>query len=102
VANVPCDGNWTASNTWTVNALNWAVNNGIQITNNSNAYGTQSNAMDAAYLNGYNNGQVHFASAGNGGTSSIAYPSSADTINSVANITQTGVLNASSQFGTGL
>ncbi len=104
VANTPatCDTNWSASNTWTVNALNWAVNNGIQITNNSNAYGTQSNAIDAAYLNGYNNGQVHFASAGNSGASTIAYPSSADTVNSVANITQTGALNATSQFGTGL
>lgn len=97
-----CSSSWNASNTWTVNALNWAVNNGIQITNNSNAYGAQSNAIDAAYLNGYNNGQVHFASAGNSGVSSIAYPSSADTVNSVANLTQTGVLNGSSQFGTGL
>jgi len=97
-----CSTSWNASNTWTVNALNWAVNNGIQITNNSNAYGAQSNAIDAAYLNGYNNGQVHFASAGNNGTSTIAYPSSADTVNSVANLTQAGALNGSSQFGTGL
>lgn len=97
-----CGPNWNASNTWTVNALNWAVNNGIQITNNSNNYGTVSTAIEDAYLNGYNSGQVHFASAGNSGASSIAYPGSVDTVNSVANITQTGVLNASSQFGTGL
>lgn len=98
----PCTSNWTADNTWTVNALNWAVNNGIQISNNSNAYGVSSTAIDDAYLNAYGNGMTHFASSGNSGASSIAYPSSADTVNAVGNLDNTGARNASSQWGTGL
>jgi len=97
-----CSTQNSASNAWTVNALNWAVNNGIQVTNNSNSYGTQSDAIDAAYLNGYNNGQVHFASSGNGGWATIEYPSSADGVNSVGNLNQSGERNITSQFGTGL
>ena len=103
VANTPtCGPGWSANNTWTVNALNWAVNNGIQITNNSNAYGGSSTAIDDAYLNAYNNGVTHFASTGNSGASSIAYPASADTVNAVGNIDQNGARNPSSQWGTGI
>ncbi|HKQ48262.1 MAG TPA: S8 family serine peptidase [Phycisphaerae bacterium] len=102
VANLTCNNLWSGSNTWTVNALNWAVNQGILITNNSNSYGTTSDAIDAAYLNAYNNGQTHFASSGNNGTAAIAYPSSADTVNAVGNLQQDGTLNPTSQTGTGL
>lgn len=97
-----CSTSWTTNNTWTVNALNWAVNNGIQVSNNSNSYGASSTAIDDAYLNAYENGMTHFASTGNSGASSIAYPASADTVNAVGNIDNTGARNATSQFGTGI
>lgn len=103
VANTPtCGPGWTADTTWTVNALNWAVNNGIQVSNNSNSYGATSDALDDAYLNAYESGMTHFASTGNSGASSIAYPASADTVNAVGNITNTGARNGSSQWGTGI
>lgn len=101
VSNVPCDGNWTAFGSWTVNALGWARDQGIQVTNNSNGYGFTSDAIDDAYLDTYNDGLTHFASNGNSGASSIAYPASADTVNGVCNIQQDGTRNPSSQFGTG-
>lgn len=103
IANTPtCGPGWTTNNTWTVNALNWAVNSGIEVTNNSNAYGASSTAIDDAYLNAYENGLTHFASTGNSGAASIAYPASADTVNAVGNLTQTGARNATSQYGTGI
>lgn len=102
VSNQPCDGNWTTQFAWTANALNWAVNNGVQITNNSNGYDVTSNAVDAAYDNSENAGLVHFASAGNSGANTIGYPSSIGSVNSVSNVQSDGTLNPGSQHGPGL
>ncbi|HWL93854.1 MAG TPA: S8 family serine peptidase [Phycisphaerae bacterium] len=101
VADIPCD-QWTGFNSWTANALNWARNQGIQITNNSNDYGALDNAIDAAYSDTYGDGLTHFASSGNSGAASIAYPASADTVNAVGNLRNNGTLSPDSQTGTGL
>ncbi len=101
VPNNPCDGGWTSQAAWTVNAVNWAQTIGARVTNNSNGYGFTSAAIDTAYTNTYNAGIVHFASNGNGGGGSIAYPASSASVRGVGAIDRTGVRASFSQFGTG-
>lgn len=83
VAQADCEGGWTGSFTWTANALNWALANGIRVTNNSNGYGSSSAAVGLAYRTLRENGVVHFASAGNTGNTSITYPASLDVVNAI-------------------
>ena len=49
VSITPCNGSWQGQTSWTVNAINWAIGNGVRVTNNSNDYGTVSAAMSNAY-----------------------------------------------------
>jgi len=101
-SNTACVTNWNAQDSYTVNALNWAVNNGVQVTNNSNSYGATANAIDDAYDNARGNGIISFASAGNNGTTTLGYPSSLGTVDAVSNVQSDGTLNSTSQRGTGL
>jgi subtilisin len=78
------------SGTWSVilQGLDWAVANGIQITNNS--YGGQdySSIVEAAFQNAWNNGILSVAAAGNSGGSSTAdttlYPARYNSVIAVA------------------
>jgi hypothetical protein len=101
VSNSPCDGTWNGFLSWSADALNFAQANGHRVTNNSNAYGGTSATVETAYLNTYNAGLVHFASNGNSGAGSIAYPASIAIVNGVAAIDRTGAKASFSQFGPG-
>jgi subtilisin family serine protease len=102
VSNTNCSGAWSADYGWTVDALNWAAANGFRVTNNSNYYGGTSAAMDTAYTNTRNvNAVVHFASNGNSGAASIAYPASSPSVNGVMSINSSGNKASDSQFGPG-
>ncbi len=103
VSNLACNGSWSGFLSWSADAINWGVGIGARVSNNSNSYGSTSAAVETAYLNSYNNNNmVHFASAGNSGAGSIAYPSSIPIVNSVAALNRTGARASFSQFGTGL
>ena len=106
ISNQPCNGTWNGQNSWTVEALTWAESIGARVTNNSNSYGTPSAAIDSKYDSTRTNGMVHFASAGNNAVSSIAYPSSIPSVNSVAALDDDGNLATfpvgGSNWGTGL
>jgi hypothetical protein len=102
ISNIPCDGNWTSQASWTVNALNWAQSNGARVTNNSNGYGFTSASIDTAYNNTWSAGIVHFASAGNNGTGSLAYPARLNFVNGVAALDRFGNRAGFSQFGPNL
>lgn len=93
---------WTSQSSYTVSALNWAVSIGARVTNNSNIYGFTSGAIAFAYQNTKNQGVVHFASAGNNGTSSIAYPSSLTSVNAVMAINRYGNKASFSDYGNGI
>lgn len=95
-------GNWTGSYSWTADALNWAMDQGIRVTNNSNGYGGTSAAVEAAYLNTRNNGAIHFASAGNNGSSSMGYPANVSSVHGIAASNRYGERTSFSQYGTGL
>ena len=101
-ANVPCDGSWFGQTSWTINALNWAVSNGVRVTNNSNSYGFYSNALNYAYSSTKNLGLVHFASSGNNGINSISYPAAYSSVNAIGSVNRYGERSDFSNYGSSL
>jgi subtilisin family serine protease len=101
-ADVPCTGRWWTMNSYTVNALAWGNSNGARVSNNSNAYGSPSDAIADEYQATYDSGMVHFASAGNDTDASLSWPASLPTVNAVAAIDDDGTLAVFSNHGPGL
>ena len=97
-----CDGSWSGSATGTIDALNWAIQIGARVTNNSNQYGFTSSGISDAYQNGRSAGIVHFASAGNSATSPPVYPASIPVVNAVAALNSSGNRASFSNYGPGL
>ncbi|HAL73556.1 MAG TPA: peptidase S8/S53 subtilisin kexin sedolisin [Clostridiales bacterium] len=71
-------------------ALDWCVENGIQVTNNSFGSSTDPGiSVQLAYDNAYNAGVLHVASAGNSGTSdgtgnTVGFPAQYESVIAVA------------------
>lgn len=102
VSNVPCDGGWSSTASWTVDALAWGQSQGARVTNNSNHYGTslQVQAIEDKYAETYNDDDmVHFASAGNNAVLGTSYPASLPTVNAVSAVDAAGNLASFSNFG---
>ncbi|MFH1680535.1 MAG: FG-GAP-like repeat-containing protein [Candidatus Eisenbacteria bacterium] len=102
VATVPCDGTWLGQVSWTVDALDWAEDQGVRVTNNSNSYGGPSSALNDKYASTRAAGMVHFASAGNDGVEGLGYPSSLPTVLSIAALEPDGTKASFSNYGSGL
>jgi subtilisin family serine protease len=85
-----------------VNAINWAIANGVRVTNNSNDYGTASTAMTNAYTAARNAGIVNFASSGNSGNTTMGYPATASSVNAVGASSRNGQRASFSSYGTKL
>jgi subtilisin family serine protease len=100
VSTVPCNGTWGGAISNSINALSWCQTNGYRVTSNSNSYGGTSAALETAYANTRTAGIVHFASSGNSGAGTIAYPARVAGVNAVGAINHTGGLTSFSQFGT--
>jgi subtilisin family serine protease len=92
-------GGWDANYSWTANALNWALANGILITNNSNWYGGTSAAVESAYAATRQAGAIHFASAGNTGNTAVSYPASLGPVLSIGAAQRNGTRATFSCFG---
>jgi len=95
-------GSWQGQTSWTVNAINWAIANGVRVTNNSNDYGTASTAMTNAYTAARNAGIVNFASSGNSGNTTMGYPATASSVNAVGASSRNGQRASFSSYGTKL
>ena len=78
-----CDGSWWTSWSWTVNALDWGVGQGVRVTNNSNFYGGDPQSIATAYEATHEQGMVHFASAGNDGSTTMYFPARLPSVHSV-------------------
>lgn len=96
-----CLGLLEAQDSWTVAGINWAADSGAQVTNSSWG-GGGSAAITSAFNNTAAQGVIHFAATGNGGTSSISYPSSLSSVHAVGALNSSGNLASFSQFGTGI
>jgi subtilisin family serine protease len=99
VSTSACDGDWTATYAWTANALNWAFVAGHRITNNSNAFGLNSQSVATAYATTRAAGMIHFASAGNTGNTAISFPASLDSVIAVGAAGPYGTKTGFSAFG---
>ncbi len=97
-----CSGRWTTQFSWTVNALDWAFNQGIRVTNNSNSYDQPSSTIASKYQETHDLGMVHFASAGNDGTQGMNFPANLASVNAVSAVNRHGQRAAFSNFGSGL
>lgn len=86
-----CSGSWSANYSWTANALDWAAGQGIQVSNNSNIYGSSSSAVADAYASTRLGGMIHFACAGNNGNAVITYPATLPTVLAIGAAASNGV-----------
>ncbi len=102
VSTAACNSSWVGQASWTVAGLDWALNNGVRITCNSNTYGFKSSSIDDKYLQTYNAGVLHFACAGNTGATGLVYPGSIPIVDSVTWTKKSGSLSANATTGTGL
>lgn len=95
-----------------VGALNYAVDNGSKLSNNSWGGSTPSSALEAAVVNARDHGHMMVVAAGNGGSDGVgdnmdapgaelSYPAAYpyDNVISVANTTNTDARNPSSNYG---
>ncbi len=104
ISDTPCNGEWFSASSWTVDGLAYGESLGVRVTNNSNRYGFTSSAIATKYLltrNGANGEMpmVHFAAAGNSGSTSVDYPSSLSTVNAISAIDIRGNLVSFSNRG---
>lgn len=98
----PCSGSWQGQTSWTVNAINWGIANGVRVTNNSNDYGTASTAMMNAYIAARNAGVVNFASSGNSGNTTIGFPARSTGVIAVGASNRNGQKASFSSYGSKL
>lgn len=98
----PCSGSWQGQTSWTVNAINWGIANGVRVTNNSNDYGTASTAMTNAYIAAQNAGVVNFASSGNSGNTNIGFPARSTGVIAVGASSRNGQKASFSSYGSKL
>jgi subtilisin family serine protease len=101
VSTVPCNGNGTFLTSWLVDAIAWCQNNGVRITNNSNALNPQA-AVTTKYQETHAGGVLHVASSGNFFSPLVSYPANLPTVVAVGAIDRTGARAAFSNYGTGL
>jgi len=100
ISNIPCDGSGTVQASWVADALDWGVGvtSGGRVSNVSWSL-TPATVMEYAFDTAYAAGMVHFASAGNAGSTTVSYPGKYDSVNSVANVMPSGLRNPSSNYG---
>ncbi len=72
-------GTFAPTSSGASNAVQWALDNGIQVTNSSFSLGSSSLVLQA-YDNTWDAGIIHFASSGNGGGGSVARPARYDSV----------------------
>ena len=94
-----CNGTWNARLSWTIAALDWAAEIGAPITNNSNYYNLHSLAVEAKYAETREAGILHFAAAGNAGTSIVTWPARLPSTLAVAAMTPGGLRAGFSNWG---
>jgi subtilisin family serine protease len=102
-SSTPCSTSFSSSQSMVIAALAQARTIGAKVTNSSFSYGSSA-TLTAAYSDARNmSGIINFAAAGNGGTSSISYPASANgAVTAVAALNRFGGRASFSQYGVGL
>ncbi|UYV13946.1 MAG: S8 family serine peptidase [Phycisphaera sp.] len=94
-------GTFFPSSSGVINALQWALDNGIQVTNSSFSVG-DSSLLQQAYDNTWDAGIIHFAASGNGGGAPIGVPARYDNVIAVGAIDDRDRRASFSQGGSAL
>jgi len=94
-------GTFAPTSSGAINALQWALDNGIQVTNSSFTLGTSS-LVEQAYDNTWDAGIIHFAASGNGGSAPIRVPAVYDSVIAVGATDDRDRRASFSQGGTAL
>lgn len=93
-----CDTGWDTQFSWSADALQWAVDIGARITNNSNIYGVEANSVTLMYKQ-TSSSLLHFGSAGNDPEVDVAYPAELFFVQAVSSMDWDGALSSFSRFG---
>ena len=72
-------GSFFPTTSGAINALQWSLDNGIQVTNSSFSV-PDSSLLQQAYDNTWDAGIIHFAASGNGGGAPIGVPARYDSV----------------------
>ena len=96
-----CFGLLESQDSWIVDGLEWSVDIGARITNSSWGGGASSAVVVSAFANARAQGVIHFAAAGNDGSSTIGFPANLPTVNAVTAIASNGSLASFSTYGSG-
>ncbi|MCH2133218.1 MAG: S8 family serine peptidase [Phycisphaerales bacterium] len=103
ISSLDCSGGWWSQWSWTVDALDFALAQGIRVTNNSNLYGGwTSTTINEAYAATRAAGIVHFACAGNDGGYLYDYPAALGSVMSISATNSLGNLAAFSNYNHGV
>lgn len=97
-SDVPCTGFGLYSMTGLVDALDWAVQIGARITVNSNGFPANS-SVTMKYDQTRQQGMLHFASAGNDGSSTITYPATLSSVLAIGAVNNRGQAWINSNYG---
>ncbi|MCH2148545.1 MAG: S8 family serine peptidase [Phycisphaerales bacterium] len=97
-----CLGFLEFQDSWAVNGITWAETVGARITNSSWGGGAASASINAAYAATANAGVLHFAAAGNDGTSTIGWPANNSNVLAISATASNGSLASFSTYGNGL
>jgi len=90
-----------SQDSWTVSGITWSAAEGARVSNSSWGGGSPSAAISSAFAETRDQGVIHFAAAGNDGTSSLGYPASLSTVNAVSALASNGLLADFSTSGPG-
>ena len=91
-----------SQDSWTAAGINWAGASGVRVTNSSWGGGGASQAITSAFDATRALGVVHFAAAGNDGSSTIGYPANLASVYAVAALDSNGNRAGFSTYGNGL
>ncbi|MEE2907791.1 MAG: S8 family serine peptidase, partial [Planctomycetota bacterium] len=97
-----CFGFLETQDSWTINGINQSVTSGAKVTNSSWGGGVASSGINAAFDSARNAGVLHFAAAGNDGSTSISWPASYVSLNAVSALASSGNLASFSTHGQGI
>ncbi|MBC8309483.1 MAG: S8 family serine peptidase [Phycisphaerales bacterium] len=97
-----CFGFLEFQESWAVNGITWAADSGARVTNSSWGGGSPLSGITNAFNTTRASGVFHVAAAGNDGSTTIGWPSSLDSVISVAAMSSNGTLASFSTHGNGL
>jgi subtilisin family serine protease len=97
-----CFGFLESQDSWTIGGINQSAAAGARVTNSSWGGGGASSGVNAAFDATRAAGVLHFAAAGNDGSSNLSWPASHSTVLAISALESSGNIASFSTYGNGL